>query len=139
MELVVRKFDLLKELQLFQGIVERKNTIPILANVLFEAKGDTVRLAATDLEVGLRAECKASIAKPGALTLPAKKLFEIVKELPDTDIRIEEEKSGTVKVAADRFEGRMQTMSKDDFPTLPDLGGGGGRRHQRASSCARWS
>lgn len=126
MELVVRKYDLLKELQLFQGIVERKNTIPILANVLFEAKGDTVHLAATDLEVGLRAECKASIAKAGALTLPAKKLFEIVKELPDTDIRIEEEKGGAVKVAADRFEGRMQTMSKDDFPTLPDLAAGEG-------------
>jgi DNA polymerase-3 subunit beta len=126
MELVVRKFDLLKELQLFQGIVERKNTIPILANVLIEAKGDTMRMAATDLEVGLRAACKASIAKAGALTLPAKKLFEIVKELPDTDIRIEEEKHGTVKVAADRFEGRIQTLAKEDFPTLPDLAEGDG-------------
>ena len=54
MELVVRKTDLLRELQLFQGIVERKNTIPILANVLLEANGDEVRLLATDLEVGLR-------------------------------------------------------------------------------------
>ncbi len=54
MELVVRKNDLLRELQLFQGIVERKNTIPILANVLMEAKGDEVRFLATDLEVGLR-------------------------------------------------------------------------------------
>ena len=53
MELVVRKNDLLRELQLFQGIVERKNTIPILANVLMEAKGDEVRFLATDLEVGL--------------------------------------------------------------------------------------
>ena len=52
MELVVRKNDLLRELQLFQGIVERKNTIPILANVLMEAKGDEVRFLATDLEVG---------------------------------------------------------------------------------------
>ncbi len=126
MELVVRKFDLLKELQLFQGIVERKNTIPILANVLIEAKGETMRMAATDLEVGLRAECKASIAKAGALTLPAKKLFEIVKELPDTDIRIEEDKHGAVKVAADRFEGRIQTLAKEDFPTLPDLAAGDG-------------
>jgi len=126
MELVVRKFDLLKELQLFQGIVERKNTIPILANVLIEAKGESVRLAATDLEVGLRAECKASIARAGALTLPAKKLFEIVKELPDTDVRIEEEKHGTVKVAADRFEGRIQTLPKDDFPTLPEMTQGDG-------------
>jgi DNA polymerase III subunit beta len=132
MELVVRKFDLLKELQLFQGIVERKNTIPILANVLIDAKGETMRLAATDLEVGLRAECKASIAKAGALTLPAKKLFEIVKELPDTDIRIEEEKHGTVKVAADRFEGRIQTLAKEDFPTLPDLAPGDGVAIDRA-------
>jgi DNA polymerase III subunit beta len=132
MELVVRKFDLLKELQLFQGIVERKNTIPILANVLIEAKGDTMRLAATDLEVGLRAECQASIAKAGALTLPAKKLFEIVKELADTDIRIDEEKNGSVKVAADRFEGRIQTMPRDDFPTLPDLAAGEGVAINRA-------
>ena len=57
MELVVRKTDLLKELQLFQGIVERKNTIPILANVLLEAKGESVSFLATDLEVGLRSTC----------------------------------------------------------------------------------
>ena len=131
MELVVRKTDLLKELALFQGIVERKNTIPILANVLLEAKGDLLRLAATDLEVGLRGTCPASIAKPGALTLPAKKLFEIVKELPETDIRIEEEKNGAVKVAADRFESRMQTLPKDDFPTLPDLASGDGAQINR--------
>ena len=88
MELVVRKNDLLRELQLFQGIVERKNTIPILANVLLEARGDEVRLLATDLEVALRSRCKASVSKPGSLTLPAKKLYEIVKSLPETDIRI---------------------------------------------------
>ena len=70
MELVVRKNDLLRELQLFQGIVERKNTIPILANVLMEAKGDEVRFLATDLEVGLRSKCAASVAKSGSLTLP---------------------------------------------------------------------
>jgi DNA polymerase-3 subunit beta len=126
MELVVRKSDLLKELQLFQGIVERKNTIPILANVLLEASGDEVRLAATDLEVGLRGRCPASVAKPGSLTLPAKKLFEIVKELPETDIRIEEERPGTVKVAADRFESRMQTLPKEDFPSMADPTDDGG-------------
>ena len=124
MELVVRKNDLLRELQLFQGIVERKNTIPILANVLMEAKGDEVRLAATDLEVSLRSKCSASIAKGGAVTVPAKKLFEIVKELPETDIRIEEDKNG-VKVAADRFESRMQTLPREDFPTIADASGDG--------------
>ena len=68
MELVVRKSDLLRELQLFQGIVERKNTIPILANVLLEADGKEVRMLATDLEVGLRSRCEAAVGKPGSLT-----------------------------------------------------------------------
>src|ERR671912_2629875 len=122
MELVVRKADLLKELQLFQGIVERKNTIPILANVLIEADGDRVKLLATDLEVGLRSTCAASITKGGSLTLPAKKLYEIVKALPETDVRIQEDKNG-VKVAADRFDSRMQTLPREDFPTLPDVSG----------------
>jgi DNA polymerase-3 subunit beta len=121
MELVVRKNDLLRELQLFQGIVERKNTIPILANVLMEAKGEEVRFLATDLEVGLRCTCKATVAKGGSITLPAKKFYEIVKSLPETDIRIEEDKGG-VKIAADRFESRMQTLPREDFPTLPEKG-----------------
>jgi len=122
MELVVRKNELLRELQLFQGIVERKNTIPILANILIEAKGNEVRMLATDLEVALRSRCEASVAKSGSLTLPAKKLYEILKALPETDVRIEEDKNG-VKVAADRFDSRMQTLPREDFPTLPDATG----------------
>jgi len=122
MELVVRKNELLRELQLFQGIVERKNTIPILANVLIEAKGDEVRMLATDLEVALRSHCKASVGKSGTLTLPAKKLYEIIKALPETDVRISEDKNG-VKVAADHFDSRMQTLPREDFPSLPDAGG----------------
>ncbi len=122
MELVVRKSELLRELQLFQGIVERKNTIPILANVLLEAKGDQVQLLATDLEVALRSRCSASVAKGGSLTLPAKKLYEIIKALPETDVRIEEDKNG-VKLAADRFDSRMQTLPREDFPLLPEAAG----------------
>ncbi|HTI35932.1 MAG TPA: DNA polymerase III subunit beta [Vicinamibacterales bacterium] len=122
MELVVRKTDLLRELQLFQGIVERKNTIPILANVLLEANGAEMKMLATDLEVGLRSRCTATVSKGGSLTLPAKKLYEIVKALPETDVRIEEDKGG-VKVAADRFDSRMQTLPREDFPTLPEASG----------------
>src|SRR5689334_1253591 len=122
MELVVRKTDLLRELQLFQGIVERKNTIPILANVLLDANGGEVKMLATDLEVGLRSKCPATVSKNGSLTLPAKKLYEIVKALPETDVRIEEDRKG-VKVAADRFDSRMQTLPREDFPTLPDASG----------------
>src|SRR5262249_32145173 len=75
-----------------------------------------------DLEVGLRSMCKASVAKSGALTLPAKKFYEIIKALPETDIRIAEDKGG-VKVAADRFDSRMQTLPREDFPMLPQAGG----------------
>jgi DNA polymerase-3 subunit beta len=132
MELVVRKNDLLRELQLFQGIVERKNTIPILANVLLEAKGDQVKFLATDLEVALRSACQATVAKGGSLTLPAKKLYEIVKSLPDTEIRIAEEKGG-VKVAADRFDSRMQTLPREDFPTLPEAGNSAAEPLSRAA------
>src|SRR5229473_5220821 len=122
MELVVRKNDLLRELQLFQGIVERKNTIPILANVLMEAKGSEVRFLATDLEVGLRSKCAATVTKGGALTIPAKKFYEIIKSLPETDVRIAEDRNG-VKVAADRFDSRMQTLPKEDFPAVPEASG----------------
>lgn len=124
MELVVRKTDLLKELALLQGIVERKNTIPILANVLLDAADGQVSLLATDLDVGLRSRCEANVIKPGTLTLPAKKLFEIVNALPDTEIRLAEDKNGkNVTIAADRFESRMQTLPASDFPTPPDDAG----------------
>jgi DNA polymerase III subunit beta len=124
MELVVRKNDLLKELSLLQGIVERKNTIPILANVLLEAGTDSVSLLATDLDVALRSRCAASVTRPGTLTLPAKKLFEIMGALPDTDVRITEDKGAkSVTVAADRFESRMQTLPASEFPTPPQDAG----------------
>ena len=112
MEFVVRRNDLLRELQLFQGIVERKNTIPILANVLMEATGEEVRFLATDLEVGLRSKCAASVASGGTLTVPAKKFYEIVKSLPETDIRVAEDKGG-IKIAADRFDSRAAERCAD--------------------------
>ena len=123
MELVVRKSDLLRELQLFQGIVERNTTIPVLGNVLMEADGNELRFLATDLQVALRSRCAASVAKGGRLTLPAKKFFEIIRVLPETEVRIEQDKAG-VKVAADRFDSRMQTMpasasSESEVQRLP--------------------
>jgi len=124
MELVARKADLVRELQFFQQIVERKNTIPILANVLIEASGNELTLLATDLEVALRSRCEAAVDNPGSVTLPAKKLYEVVRALPDGDVKLESEKGGTaVKVSAERFESRMPTLPREDFPSLPESGG----------------
>ena len=90
--------------------------------MLIEAKDNELHFLATDLEVALRSKCEASVSKPGSITLPAKKLYEIVRSLPETDIRVSEEKNG-VKIAADRFESRMQTLPREDFPTLPEAAG----------------
>src|SRR4029450_6618564 len=123
MELVARKADLVRELQFFQQIVERKNTIPILANVLLESNGNELTLLATDLEVALRSKCEAAVDKAGAVTLPAKKLYEGVRALPEADVKLETEKGGTgVKVSAEKFESRMPTLPRQDFPSLPESG-----------------
>src|SRR5262249_39829685 len=87
-----------------------------------EANGAEMKMLATDLEVGLRSKCTATVSKSGSLTLPAEKLYENVKALPETDQRIEEDKRG-VKDAAHPIGSRTQTLPREDFPTLPDAPG----------------
>lgn len=124
MELVARKADLVRELQFFQQIVERKNTIPILGNVLIEATGNEMTLLATDLEVTLRSRAEAAVQRHGAVTLPAKKLYEVVRALPDGDVTIGTEKSGTgVKISGGQFTSRMPTLPREDFPTINEAPG----------------
>src|SRR4029450_7986663 len=85
MEFTVRKYDLLQELTLIQGVVERKTTIPILANVLVRASDGELGILATDLELGLRSVCPIKLTTAGSMTLPAKRLYEIVRALRDKE------------------------------------------------------
>ena len=87
MDFTVQRSDLVKELSLVQGVVERKSSIPILSNVLLEASGGSVAFAATDLDVSLRGRCAATVAKEGSVTVGAKKLFEIARSLPEKEVR----------------------------------------------------
>ena len=104
MELVARKADLVRELQFFQQIVERKNTIPILANVLIEATATRSPCSRPTSKSRLRQPAEAAVSRHGAVTLPAKKLYEVVRALPDGDVNIETEKGGTgVKVSGGQF------------------------------------
>lgn len=122
MELTVRQSDLLRELELYQGIVERKHTIPILGNVMLTATADRgLDLAGTDLDVGLRSRCDAYVEVDGAFTVPAKTFFDLVRALPDAEIRVTEGPRGSVRVVAEQFDGRIQTLARDDFPTMPEL------------------
>lgn len=119
MEITVRKFDLLKELLLLQGAVERKTTIPILANILAEATPEgRLLLAATDLELGLETACPATVKKSGACALPARKLLDYVKLLPDATITLKRLENHWVSLRCGRANTRMVGMSRENFPEL---------------------
>ena len=119
MEFSVKKFDLQRELQLTQGVVERKTTIPILSNLLCEAKGNRVTITATDLELSIRTSCEAKVKKEGAGTIPAKKLLELVRLLPDEEIKFKLLDNHWVQITSDRRNYKLVGMAKDNFPSLP--------------------
>src|SRR5215510_11767789 len=120
MRFSVGKNALLKELNLLQGIVEKKSTIPILSNVLIETVNDTtISLVATDLDVSLLTECVAESVKPGSMVLQARKLFEIVRNLPDAEINFAKEDNDWVKVICASSEFRIVGQAKEHFPSTP--------------------
>ncbi|MGA3088647.1 MAG: DNA polymerase III subunit beta [Terriglobales bacterium] len=119
MEITVSKFELLRELTATQGVVERKTTIPILSNYLFEAAGDKLSLTATDLDLSLRTSCNAKVRKEGACTIPARKLHDYVKLLPDADITIKLLENHWVSIRCGRSNTKMVGMAKLNFPGLP--------------------
>lgn len=119
MEVVVKKSDLLRELSAVQSAIERKNTIPILANVLFRAENGALNIAATDLDISMRTACTAAIVKEGSATLPAKKLFDYVKLLADGDLHFTLGENNWVNIKAGRNRTKMVGMAPSNFPTLP--------------------
>jgi len=119
MEITVSKGELLRELTATQGVVERKTTIPILSNYLFEAGGDKLSLTATDLDLSLRTSCNAKVKKEGSCTIPARKLHDYVKLLPDADITIKLLENHWVSIRCGRSNTKMVGMAKSNFPTLP--------------------
>ncbi len=121
MEFSVKKFDLLDELELTQGVVERKTTIPILSNLLFEAKGNRLSITATDLELSIHTSCDAKVKKEGAGTIPAKKLFELVRLLPDEELRFKLIENHWIQIFSGRKTYKLVGMSKENFPALPSF------------------
>ena len=119
MEITVSKSELLNELTATQGVVERKTTIPILSNFLFEAAGDRLTITATDLDLSLRTSCPAKVKKEGACTIPARKLYDYVKLLPDGDISIKLLENHWVNIRLGRSNTKMVGMARANFPALP--------------------
>src|ERR1700751_2707001 len=124
MEITVSKFELLRELTATQGVVERKTTIPILSNYLFEASGDRLSLTATDLDLSLRTSCPATVKKEGSCTIPARKLYDYVKLLPEGSVTIKQMENHWVQIRAGRSNTKMVGMARANFPALPTFPSG---------------
>jgi DNA polymerase-3 subunit beta len=119
MEITVSKFELLRELTATQGVVERKTTIPILSNFLFEAAGDELTITATDLDLSLKTTCPAKVKREGACTIPARKLYDYVRLLPDGDISIKLLENHWVQIRSGRSNTKMVGMARANFPAVP--------------------
>ncbi len=121
MEFTVNKSDLVRELSLSQGVVEKKTTIPILSNVLLEAAGDRLTLTATDLELGIRCSCPARVKKEGAGTVPARKLLDYMRLLPDGDVNMKFQENHWASITSGRSRTKIAGMSRESFPELPQM------------------
>ncbi len=116
----VSREDFLAALSSLQNVTGKKGTIAILSNVLLETKTDSITLTATDLEVGVRHTFAAEVIDPGTITLPAKKLFEIVRESTAALIHLEAQENNWVKITADTSSYNLAGMPSDEFPSFPE-------------------
>ncbi len=121
MDFVTTRESLFRELQAMQGIVEKKSTIPILSNILIDAKEDRLELLATDLEVAIRSFCDATVAKPGSVTLSARRLFDIVRYLPDAEVRLRTDEGSWVIITCQKARFRIMGLPREDFPAVPEF------------------
>jgi DNA polymerase-3 subunit beta len=123
MQFVVSKQNLQKELGFVQGVVEKKNTIPVLSNILIESVGEgTIRFTGTDLDVTIRCDMDADdISEPGSICVQARKLFEIARLLPDAPVTFKKEDNDWVTVTCDKSRFKMVGIAKDAFPEVPSF------------------
>ena len=120
MEFIVKKEDLLSQLALVQGIVERKTTMPILSHLLLVADKEGLQLVATDLEVGFRTRCEASISRTGEVTVPARKVFDVVRSLPSGEIQFKRSGDHDLGIECEQSKFMLRGLPAADFPTLPE-------------------
>ena len=123
MEVSIKREELVRGLYLVQGVVERRNTLPILSNVLIEPAEEGIALIATDTEVGLKVRVPAAVKRRGSVTVNARKLYEISREAAAEDVVLQVTTAGWIEVAAGRSKFRIVTLDPKDFPSLP-LGSG---------------
>jgi len=123
MQFTITKDEFLRGLSRTQSVIEKKTTLPILSNVLIEAAGAAVTLVATDLEVGVRGMCEAEVGKEGSITVQAKKLYEICRELDSDVISFKAMPNDWVEISGGNFSSKIVGLSAEDYPVLPSTEG----------------
>lgn len=121
MEFKIDKETFLRALQKVQGIVEKRNTMPILSNVLIEATSDTIFITATDLEVGMKSSYPTTVVKEGRITVSAKKVYEIIKELADEEIVFSTKENDWVEIRCGKAHFNIVGLSPEEFPYFPKI------------------
>jgi len=121
MKLRIARDELLTGLQRVQGVVEKRNTMPILSNILLEAKSDGVDIIATDLELGMRGLYKAAVKEPGSITLSARKLYEILKELPGGEIELTVGANNWATIQSGKSQFKIVGLPSTEYPALPAI------------------
>src|SRR5512147_3324879 len=121
MELTVKRGDFLNELTLMQGVVERKNTIPILSNILLKAADGHLSFTSTDLDLTLLSRAQAKVSRPGSVTVPARKLFDLIRNLPEADVALKLLDNHYLGVTCQRSNFRLVAQPAEDFPTVPKV------------------
>ncbi len=121
MKVRIGRDELLTGLQRVQGVVEKRNTMPILSNILFEAKQEGAEIVATDLEIGMRGLYKATVMSPGGVTISARKLYEIIKELPSGDIELAAGENNWTTIQAGKSQFKVVGLPSADYPALPAI------------------
>jgi DNA polymerase-3 subunit beta len=121
MEFAIAKDTFLKALQRVQGIIENRKTMPILSNVLISAQSDRIDVIATDLEVGMKSSYPAKVSKDGRITVSAKKLYEIIKELPEEEILFSTRENDWVDLRCGKAHFNLVGLSPDEFPFFPAI------------------
>lgn len=121
MKVRIGRDELLTGLQRVQGVVEKRNTMPILSNILLEAKQEGAEIVATDLELGMRGLYKAAVLEAGGVTLSARKLYEIIKELPAGDIELTSGDNNWTAIQAGKSQFKIVGLPASDYPALPAI------------------
>jgi len=121
MEFRIERKNFLKGLAMVQTIVERRSTIPILSNILVQTDQNGITLTATDLETATRATFPASVDAEGQVSVPARKLFEIVRELPEAEIRVTKKENNWVTLTCEKSAFNLVGINPEEFPPLPQF------------------